>query len=74
MGRNPKHLRMKTFEVFSYRKRSGKKVLGMVLEKDARTSEEAIQQGENYSKMMGYEYSHVREKLSGETISRSYKQ
>jgi hypothetical protein len=63
MGRYKKHLRMKTFEVFAYRKRNGKEVLSAVLEKDSRTQEEAISQGENYSKMMGYRYSHVREKV-----------
>jgi len=39
-----------------------RKVVAKLLEVEKRNKEEAIQQGKNYAKMMGCEFSHVIEK------------
>lgn len=57
--RKNKHMRIKDFEVFAFKK--GQRACMKVLDVQARTLDEAGKTGASFSKMMSYEYSHVRE-------------
>ena len=59
--RRNKHAKIKDFEVFAFKKIKGQRACMKVLDVQARTPDEAGKTGQSFSKMMSYEYSHVRE-------------
>lgn len=62
-GRKKGQTNIKTWVVAGYRQsQSLQKTINKLLEVSARTQEEADQQGRNYAKMMGVEFSHSYEK------------
>jgi hypothetical protein len=53
--------KLTSFEVFAYKQIKGYRACMKVLEVEARTAQDAGKTGQSFSKMMSYEYSHVRE-------------
>ncbi len=53
--------KLTSFEVFAYKQINGQRACMKVLEVEARTAQDAGKTGQSFSKMMSYEYSHVRE-------------
>ena len=53
--------KLTSFEVFAYKQINGQRACMKVLEVEARTAQDAGKTGQTFSKMMSYEYSHVRE-------------
>jgi len=54
--------KLTSFEVFAYKQIKGYRACMKVLEVEARTPDDAARTGQSFSKMMSYEYSHVRER------------
>jgi len=63
MPKTNTHQRMKLYEVYAYRTRNGRRGLWKVLDVEKRNTEDAVEQGKRYSKLMGYEYSHVTQQI-----------
>jgi hypothetical protein len=59
--RMSKYNRLKKFEIMGYGRIKNPRIkkIKVLLEVQKRTEDEAIRQGKNYAKMMGYEFSHV---------------
>ena len=53
--------KLTSFEVFAYKQIKGQRACLKVLEVEARTAQDAGKTGQTFSKMMSYEFSHVRE-------------
>ena len=56
-----KNMRLKKFEIMGYGRPKNPRIkeIKVLLEVQKRNEDEAIRQGKNYAKMMGYEFSHV---------------
>ena len=61
MSRPFKHESLKPYEIFAFKQINGQRACIKVLDVEARTPNEASKTGQSFSKMMCYEYSHVRE-------------
>jgi hypothetical protein len=54
-------MKLKKFEIMGYGRLKNPRIkkIKVLLEVQKRNEDEAIRQGKNYAKMMGYEFSHV---------------